>query len=434
MNVFNDVVGSTILRLRSAVDNQYTQIWSSTSTTNGALLSLISNSYSSAPDQGNFYGVLGKAGSKFAIRPSGSSTDLFSVDTGGVGYISGSFGICVTPSYPLHVKKASTVPQFVVEHDSSGSKVYLQTSATQGYMGSLSNIPFGIVTNDNTRINIAADGKIRLNSYTGINTDPTTSYMLDVYGLVRLQSSNVELAAVVPTYLGTSQNVDFNLYSNNTTRMTVRADGDIYIGNNLGLGVSTFGTSAAKVLAMGTGTAPSSSPADAFQQYSKDENAVAGKACWHEFTEGAVEVWHGEGVRGAKTWLTPEGGVAVKLVAGEALSAGEVVAVKVSAGADGKVWKVPTTGDELAMPIGVVYASASSDADVWIVTAGVVSVLPESGITATRGYQLFTSDAEAGRVEQTLTPTTPTHWQEVGHWLDTGSGNGAATRAVIHFN
>jgi hypothetical protein len=55
---------------------------------------------------------------------------------------------------------------------------------------------------------------------------------------------------------------------------------------NVGIGTNTFGTSAAKVLAQSTGIAPSTSPADAFQLYSKDAGAVAGQAGPHFRTEG----------------------------------------------------------------------------------------------------------------------------------------------------
>jgi hypothetical protein len=58
------------------------------------------------------------------------------------------------------------------------------------------------------------------------------------------------------------------------------------IGGNVGIGQATFGTSATQTLALGTGTAPSTSPADAFQIYSADVGAVAGQAGPHFRTEG----------------------------------------------------------------------------------------------------------------------------------------------------
>jgi len=60
-----------------------------------------------------------------------------------------------------------------------------------------------------------------------------------------------------------------------------------FLGGNIGLGQLTFGTNATKTLALGTGVAPTTSPADCFQMYSADQ--VAGNACPHIRTEnGAI--------------------------------------------------------------------------------------------------------------------------------------------------
>jgi hypothetical protein len=67
----------------------------------------------------------------------------------------------------------------------------------------------------------------------------------------------------------------------------VQISGSLYVTNNVGIGQTTFGTSAAKVMAFNNGTAPSTSPADAFQLYSAD--ITAGNAAAHFRTEnGAV--------------------------------------------------------------------------------------------------------------------------------------------------
>ena len=50
---------------------------------------------------------------------------------------------------------------------------------------------------------------------------------------------------------------------------------------NVGIGQTTFGTNATKTLAIGTGVAPTTSPADCFQMFSKDVNGVADKAGAH---------------------------------------------------------------------------------------------------------------------------------------------------------
>ncbi len=56
--------------------------------------------------------------------------------------------------------------------------------------------------------------------------------------------------------------------------------------NNLGLGTSTFGTSAIKVMAIGSGTAPTTGPADTIQIYSSDLSA--GNTVLSIFTEGTT--------------------------------------------------------------------------------------------------------------------------------------------------
>lgn len=129
---------------------------------------------------------------------------------------------------------------------------------------------------------------------------------------------------------------------------------------------------------------------------------------------------------------TKYGGYAVSLIAGEILAEGEVVQITQAGGADGKVYKNAIDGD---MPIGVVYKAAVADAAVYVVVAGIAYVLPEAGYTATRGYIIYSSDATAGRVDQATTlPAVAFHNREVGHWLDTGTGNGVKTRAILHFN
>lgn len=55
---------------------------------------------------------------------------------------------------------------------------------------------------------------------------------------------------------------------------------------NIGIGTSTFGTSAAKVLSIFTGTAPTTGPADTIQLYSSDLSA--GNTMLSLFTEGTV--------------------------------------------------------------------------------------------------------------------------------------------------
>jgi hypothetical protein len=72
--------------------------------------------------------------------------------------------------------------------------------------------------------------------------------------------------------------------SDNSEKMRVTGT-----GGNVCIGITAAGTDAVKALAIGTGTAPSASPADAAQLYSADQ--AAGNACLHTRTE------HGEVVK-----------------------------------------------------------------------------------------------------------------------------------------
>ena len=85
--------------------------------------------------------------------------------------------------------------------------------------------------------------------------------------------------------------------SNNETTGTITNRYDLYCAStlaknyfagNVGIGLTTFGANATQTLALGTGVAPTDSPADAFQMYSAD--FAAGQACPHFRTEGGTVI------------------------------------------------------------------------------------------------------------------------------------------------
>jgi hypothetical protein len=138
-------------------------------------------------------------------------------------------------------------------------------------------------------------------------------------------------------------------------------------------------------------------------------------------------------------WMTPLGGLAIKMTAGETVVEGNIVTHSTTA--DRTVLLPPyNNADARQAPVGVCYSAATPGQDVWVVVGGFANVLPIAGVTATRGYYIYSSDDDAGsagRAEQDSPPgaaATVNHNGEVGHWTKNGTGNGALTLAIIHFN
>lgn len=161
-----------------------------------------------------------------------------------------------------------------------------------------------------------------------------------------------------------------------------------------------------------------------------------GGATNYSFFSNAGTLYNADAITTPKVMLTPEGGIATLMTAGENLAAGEVVSVlQAPSGADNTVHKTPISGNSNDMPMGVVYAAATTGNDVWIVVSGACDVLPLAAVTAARGYIITASTTTAGRVDQAATaPAAATHFKEVGHFIATGSGAGVKTRAIVHFN
>jgi hypothetical protein len=87
-------------------------------------------------------------------------------------------------------------------------------------------------------------------------------------------------AAADALVFGVTTDNNKNPYSDlDQIRMVVLSNG------NVGIGTSSFGTSAAKVLALASGTAPTTAPADLVQLWCVDVNGAAGYAGLHKRTE-----------------------------------------------------------------------------------------------------------------------------------------------------
>lgn len=107
---------------------------------------------------------------------------------------------------------------------------------------------------------------------------------------------------------------------------------------NIGLNTTSFGSSALKVLALGAGTAPTTSPADVFQVWVADRGAAAGKAGLHyraeDGTQGVISDHVGIGT------LTPNLGSVTRALtlsagtSGTAIGSVEIQGSRTAANAD----------------------------------------------------------------------------------------------------
>lgn len=138
-----------------------------------------------------------------------------------------------------------------------------------------------------------------------------------------------------------------------------------------------------------------------------------------------------------KVRLTPEGGIAVKLVnkTGSTTVKGSVVSPTSTASA------FTLSPVDSASPIGIVYDAGIADAaEAWVVIAGIAEVL-FIGATVLGHFArvCVTGDtnAAAGKAISEAAPTSPfatdKHFQEIGHVIQARADAGLA-KVVVHFN
>jgi len=164
-------------------------------------------------------------------------------------------------------------------------------------------------TNANERMRIFANGNVRIaSSFTDSGQLLQLGGNMDIIngGYIRdsiFSTSRITFANTVSVSANSGVNIETN-------------GGSIcaYFTSsyNFGLRQSTFGTSATHTLAISTGTAPGSSPADCFQLYSAD--ITAGNAAAHFRTENGaiVKVYQETTAVGSATISSPGGGVNLK--------------------------------------------------------------------------------------------------------------------------
>lgn len=116
---------------------------------------------------------------------------------------------------------------------------------------------------------------LRVTGYKAASATIGTNYGVRISGVSGTTAYGVYVGAVTGT-------TTYGIYQQGSSNIN-------YFAGNVGLGASTFGASAAKVLAIGNGTAPTSAPADVVQLWSADINGTAGKAGLHMLAESGTE-------------------------------------------------------------------------------------------------------------------------------------------------
>lgn len=205
------------------------------------------------------------------------------------------------------------------------------------------------------------DGMLQINNQVvAYTTDTTLGTTARMYGTGSTGGSYPFTAAghfVIQARPDAARDLVFATGTSPATRLVISSDG------NIGINQTTFGTSAAAVLALASGTAPTTSPADSVQLWEGDRGGTAGKGALNLRTEDGTSHVFGDLV-GIGT-LTPASLLHVADTSTSAVRG--VLSAQYSASTDGgrvigrkargtlAAPTIVTTGDALASWIGEGY-------------------------------------------------------------------------------
>ena len=140
-------------------------------------------------------------------------------------------------------------------------------------------------------------------------------------------------------------------------------------------------------------------------------------------------------IAGPKSKITTLGGLAVKLTNKTGVNSVAGKLVIASTGTDNAVALTASGGVNC---IGVFLDSGVADgSEAWVVVSGIANVLFDDDHGTTRGD--WVSTGAAGYATSAASPAAaPTHFEEIGHCLETVAAGGAGTfitaKCVLHFN
>lgn len=138
-----------------------------------------------------------------------------------------------------------------------------------------------------------------------------------------------------------------------------------------------------------------------------------------------------------KASMTAIGGIAIKLTNQTGANTVQGQTVRADTASDDAVILTAASDDEC---FGVFLESGIADgSEAWVVVAGIADVAMAANTAATHGNWIGVS-TEAGYADATgaSPPAAPTHFEEVGHCIESVAAGGAGThilaRCVLHFN
>lgn len=134
--------------------------------------------------------------------------------------------------------------------------------------------------------------------------------------------------------------------------------------------------------------------------------------------------------------LTPEGGIAIRLINKTGAVSVKGTIVRCSTTTNNAFEVMPTVDFD---SIGAVYESGIADGSLcWVVVGGIAEVLVQNGIAPARENWVGTSTTVAGRAWFGAVPVPPTdarHFQEIGHCLESKVASpDQLCKIVMHFN
>lgn len=131
----------------------------------------------------------------------------------------------------------------------------------------------GTIRDDGTKVGVGADSPVDKLDVTGGIRVSTAAFSAPTGGVgLELSYRTADDAGFITSYSRTAA-----AYK----PLTIAGSSIVLTQGNIGFNTSTFGTSLAKGICIGSGTAPTTSPADAVQMWVADRGGTAGKASLH---------------------------------------------------------------------------------------------------------------------------------------------------------